>query len=141
MEIIPATDRREDVIDLLTKEKLVVSDIPADLENFVIAVQDHEVLGTAGLEIYGEYGFLRSVAVRPDARNKGVAGKMIKQMETLASAKRLKEIYLLTETAPGYFEKKNYTRISRAEVPVEVQGSSEFSYACPQSAIVMKKTL
>jgi amino-acid N-acetyltransferase len=48
---------------------------------------------------------------------------------------------LLTETAPGYFETKGYQQITRADVPEEVQQSSEFSHVCPQSAIVMKKII
>ena len=141
MEIISATNRREDVINLLTREKLVVDELPASLENFVIAIQDDEVIGTAGLEIFGDYGLLRSVAVRTDYRNNGIASDLVKQIEALALAKCLNEIYLLTETAPDYFRQKNYKLISREEVPLDVQQSSEFSYACPQSAIVMKKTL
>lgn len=141
MELIPATNRRQDVIALLTREKLIVDDLSAGLENFVIAIQDDEVIGTAGLEIYHDYGLLRSVAVRKDYRNKGVASDLVKQIEALAAAKGLKEIYLLTETAPDYFRQKNYQLINREDVPKEVQQSSEFSYACPQSAIVMKKTL
>lgn len=141
MNIDQATKYQDGIIRLLEAEKLPTGDLPIELDNFLAALEDDEIIGTAGLEIYGDYGLLRSVAVRPDARNKGVAGELLKQIETLAAVKHLKEIYLLTETAPDYFRQKNYKQISRAEVPAEVQLSSEFSYACPQSAIVMKKTL
>jgi amino-acid N-acetyltransferase len=141
MKIIEATNYKESAIDLLKTEKLVVSDLTADFENFIVALQNEKVIGVAGLEIYDNYGFLRSVAVNPDSRNKGIAGELIKQIEMQAVTAGLKEIYLLTETAPEYFKRKGYVQITRADVPAEVQQSSEFSYACPQSAIVMKKTL
>jgi amino-acid N-acetyltransferase len=141
MEIIEAENHRESIIELLSAKKLPVGDLPAKLENFLIARDEKKIAGVAGLEIYGDYGLLRSVAVGNDFRNKGIAGKLLMQIEVLAASKGLREIYLLTETAPDYFDRKEYKRIARAEVPAEVQQSSEFSHVCPQSAIVMKKIL
>ncbi len=141
MKITEATNYKESVINLLKTEKLVVSDLSAELENFIVALQNEEVIGVAGLEIYGDYGFLRSVAVKQDSRNKGIAGELVKQIEKQAATTGLEEIYLLTETASEYFKRKAYVQIARTDVPAEVQRSSEFSYACPQSAIVMMKTL
>jgi amino-acid N-acetyltransferase len=136
-----ATNHREDIAAILAAEKLPISDLPETLENFTVVIQGSEVIGVAGLEIYGKYGLLRSVAVRPKFRGQGVANELLGRMETLAAAKRLKEIYLLTETAPEYFKRKGYRQITRAEVPAEVLQSSEFSHVCPQSAIVMKKKI
>jgi amino-acid N-acetyltransferase len=141
MDIKSAIAQRENVISLLSGQGLVVSDLPPRLENFVVAIQDEIVTGTAGLEIYGNFGLLRSVAVLPGYRNMGVASALVSHMETLARANGLRAVYLLTETAPDYFRKKNYEMINREEVPTEVQHASEFSYACPKSAIVMKKSL
>jgi amino-acid N-acetyltransferase len=141
MEINEAINCRENIVTLLTAEKLPVDDLPATLENFLVAKQNEEVIGVAGLEIYGDYGLLRSLAVSPAFRDQGIADKLLRQIEALANSKGLKAICLLTETAPGYFDRKGYTRITRADVPAEVQESSEFSHVCPQSAIVMIKNL
>ena len=78
--------------------------------------------------------------VKPVFRNQGVAGKLLEAVEKKAIDNGLAAVYLLTETAPDYFDSKNYCKVLRAEVPLELQQSSEFSYACPQSAIVMKKS-
>ena len=141
MEIIKATDHKESIVALLSSENLPISDLPETPENFLVAIQDKEILGTAGLEIYGEYGLLRSLAVQSRHRGKGIARNLIQQLEILAPSKGVKAIYLLTETAPDYFGKKGYKKITRSDLPPAVQQSSEFSYACPQSAIVMIKTL
>ena len=141
MQITGASNYRQNIIALLKAEKLPVSDLPATLENFLTAIDNDQVTGVAGLEIYGDYGLLRSVAVPLRLRGQGIAGKLLGQIEMLAIAKNLKEIYLLTETAPDYFKRKGYIQITRMDVPAEVQRSSEFSYACPQSATVMKKSL
>jgi amino-acid N-acetyltransferase len=79
--------------------------------------------------------------VKPAFRNQNIAGKLIAQIETLAGSKDLKTIFLLTETAPEYFARKGYEKITRNDVPAEIQQSSEFSHVCPQSAIVMKKDI
>ena len=141
MEIQTANKHKESVVALLKAEKLLVDDLPENLYNFVIALDGNEVIGVAGLEVYGDCGLLRSVAVTSGYRNKGIAAKLLSQIEQMASANGLKTIYLFTETAPNYFQLKGYSRIAREEAPKSLHASSEFSYACPQSAIVMKKTL
>jgi amino-acid N-acetyltransferase len=141
MEITGAINYRESIVALLVAEKLPADDLPANLENFMVAIQNDELIGVVGLELHGRYSLLRSLAVHPDWRGKGVAGKLLREAEILAGSKGSKAIYLLTETAPDYFERKNYIKITRNDVPSEVQQSSEFSHVCPQSAIVMMKTL
>ena len=141
MLISKAKSYREYIVTLLLSEKLPADDLPEILENFLVATQDDELIGVIGLEIYGNYGLLRSLAVKPAFRSQNIAGKLIRQVETLAASKGLKAIFLLTETAPDYFARKGYERITRNDVPDEVQQSSEFSHVCPQSAIVMKKDI
>jgi amino-acid N-acetyltransferase len=141
MEIIEATNYREDIVTLLSSEKLPASDLPQSLNNFLVVVENDKLIGVIGLETYDHYGLLRSLAVHPNSRNQNIAGKLVAQLEKLALAKGLKSIFLLTETAQDYFSRKGYQAISRAEMPAEVQKSSEFSHVCPQSAVAMKKDL
>ena len=141
MLIEQATDQRERIAAILSMENLPVADLPLILDNFLIATEGGQAVGVVGLEIYGDYGLLRSLAVLPGFRNKGVAGELIKFIEGLARLKGLKEMYLLTETASDYFAGKAYQKSTRDEVPDEVKGSSEFSHVCPVSATVMKKAI
>jgi amino-acid N-acetyltransferase len=141
MEIANANEKRDSIIRLLSAENLPVGDLPKHLENFIVAMEDNEVIGVIGLEEYGNYGLLRSLTVSLSFRDFGIAGKLIEQIEYLACSKGLTNIYLLTETASAYFTKKGYTKITRFDVPDEVQQSSEFSHVCPQSAIVMTKKI
>jgi len=129
------------IIDLLVAEKLPVQDLPVTLDNFVIATGNNAIIGTAGLEVYGSYGLLRSVVVNSNYRNNNIAAMLIKAIEENAANKGLAEIYLLTETAQQYFEKKGYAVTGREEVPEAVKQSSEFSHVCPVSAVVMKKKI
>jgi amino-acid N-acetyltransferase len=123
----------------LQSEKLPVEDLPAGLDNFFIASDHDNVIGAIGLEKYNNCGLLRSLVVNKDYRNEKIAAKLVRHLEKKAKDLGVDCIYLLTETAPDYFEKKGYEKIKRDEVPAGLQSSSEFSHVCPQSAIVMKK--
>jgi amino-acid N-acetyltransferase len=139
MKITQATEYREAIVNLLRTEKLPADDLPGALDDFRVVVKNKELAGIAGLEVYGSYGLLRSLAVQTAYRNQGIAAQLLHEVESLAVTKGLKALYLFTQTAPDYFSRKNYTQISRADVPAEVQQSTEYSHVCPQSAIVMKK--
>jgi amino-acid N-acetyltransferase len=138
---IPTERQRAAIIALLMAEKLPVDDLPASLNNFFVALEENKVVGAIGLEKYENCGLLRSMAVSPAFRNKGLASALVQQLESHAAALGIKCMYLLTETAPGFFEKKGYEKISRHELPGALQASSEFSHVCPVSATVMKKLL
>lgn len=141
MKIEQADSYRKSIITLLSAEKLPAADLPDPLENFVVTKLDEDVTGVIGLEVYGDYGLLRSLAVNKSFRNQGIANELLLHIEQLAAAKNLKAIYLLTETAPDYFMRKGYQKTIRENVPAVVQQSSEFSHVCPQSATVMFKEL
>jgi amino-acid N-acetyltransferase len=141
MKIENAANYRKEVITLLMAQNLPVADLPQNLDNFLVALQNHEVIGVAGLEVYGAYGLLRSLAVHPDFRGQGIADQLLRNILALAGIKGITALYLLTETAAIYFEKKGFINITRPEAPMGIQQSSEFSHVCPQSAIVMKKSI
>ena len=133
--------QRAAIIRLLEAAKLPVADLPADLTHFVVATVGNRLVGVVGLEIYSNYGLLRSLVVDQAYRNQQIAEKLIDRLEAQTKQLQLSGIYLLTETATEYFSKKGFQTIQRNEVPAALQQSSEFSHVCPVSAIVMKKTV
>jgi amino-acid N-acetyltransferase len=141
VQIKHAENQRDEIVAILSAQNLPVYDLPQTLYNFFVAIENEKLLGVVGLEIYGAYGLVRSLAVIPEHRNKGIAEKLIERMESFAVTQGLKELFLLTETAPAYFEGKAYNKIGRDEVPDEVKLSSEFSHVCPVSAVIMKKLI
>lgn len=142
IEIASANDHfREQVISLLRSEDLPADDLPPVLNHFFIAIDKNEVVGVIGLEQYENYGLLRSLVVNRNYRNEHIAGRLVHELETMAAMSGVESMYLLTETAPDFFAKKGYEKINRENVPLPLQQSSEFSDVCPQTAIVMKKSL
>ncbi|MDT3401139.1 MULTISPECIES: arsenic resistance N-acetyltransferase ArsN2 [Mucilaginibacter] len=141
MEIKAAQPYKAEVVELLSLAKLPYADLPETLNNFFVAINDGEVIGAAGVEIYGSNGLLRSVVIHPNFRKQGIAAQLLQKIEATALDQNMTKLFLLTETAPGHFENHGFKRISREEVPEPLKASSEFSHVCPVSAVVMSKPL
>jgi len=134
-------ETREEAIQLLSSQKLPISDLPPALHDFFIAKDDDQLVGVIGLEKYNENGLLRSMVVHPDYRNRNIASQLVKEIEEMAKEKLLNTVYLLTETADQYFARKGYIKVERNTVPEGIKSSSEFSNVCPASAAVMMKKI
>jgi|SRR5690606_29924973 amino-acid N-acetyltransferase len=118
------------------------SGLPADDLNFtrdllVGYYEGDELVGTGGLEVYEPYGLLRSLSVKMGIRGKAVGSTITEYLINEARKRNLKSIYLLTETAHGFFLKKGFVDVPREAVPEEVKRSAEFSKLCPDNAAVM----
>lgn len=114
---------------------------PAGLEDHwrtvLVARSGRDVVGCAGLELYGTDGLLRSVAVAAELRGLGLGLRLTEAAIALARDRGLRAVYLLTETAEGFFPRFGFRTITRAEVPDAVKRSIEFTTMCPASAPVM----
>ncbi|MEP6875915.1 MAG: GNAT family N-acetyltransferase [Burkholderiales bacterium] len=95
------------------------------------------ILGTAGIEVYGDVGLLRSVAVAPVAQNGGLGAAMVNGVLADAQRHRLGPLYVLTKTAARYFARRRFVPVSRHDAPAAVQASAEFQDACPATAAFM----
>jgi amino-acid N-acetyltransferase len=104
-------------------------------------VGDHEgvVVGVAGMENYGESGLLRSVAVAPEWRGSGVGRALVERVLDEGRTAGIKDVFLLTTTAEHYFPRLGFACVDRDCVPANVRTSAEFTGACPDSAVVMRK--
>ncbi len=133
--------QREEAISLLKEAKLPTNDIDENVKLFVLK-NEQEIIGTGGLEQMDEYGLLRSVSVKESEKGKGLGQKITQSIENYAKSVGIKELYLLTNTAKDFFDKKeNYEVIDRNLVPKEIQESRQFAETCPSSATVMRKIL
>jgi amino-acid N-acetyltransferase len=123
---------------LLKQAKLPVESIEADKTKFYVGTKDNELVGVAGLEFYGKDALLRSVAVRSDYRNKGYGEELIARMISEATKRDVERLVLLTETAEGFFAKRGFKVVDRASLRNDaMKKSSEFTFACPASAVCM----
>jgi len=131
---------KQDVISLLEKNKLPVSDL--DDSKILFALTDGDmVIGTGGLEFFDDCALLRSLSVKKDWQGKGLGKSITNQLEQVCRERGVTTIYLLTETAEGFFEKEGYRAVDRANAPLSIKNSSEFTTVCSSSGILMKKII
>ncbi len=126
---------------LLRATKLPVDGVKESLDAFVVAESGNDIVGVAGIERCGPYGLLRSVAVDPQMRGRGIGGALVERLIADSKDKEIPELYLLTTTAEKYFPAFGFTKIDRDATPAEVQDTSEFRDLCPSSAAVMRRAL
>ena len=129
------------VEELLTKTNLPVEGVKKTIDSFVVAENKGKVVGVAGVERCGDFGLLRSVAVDPAVRGRGVGAAMTEWLIADSEASGLHALYLLTTTAEDYFPSFGFEKTARDTVPAEIKQSSEFRDICPSSATVMYREL
>jgi len=135
LSIRPANARDLRSIEaLLTSLSLPAAGVREMGDTLLVAEIDGKLAGTAGLELYGRAGLLRSVATEPAWRGRGIAGSLVERLLAIAWERGLRRVYLLTETAADFFPRFGFRPIARGEVDPAVQGSAEFSSLCPSSA-------
>lgn len=127
------------------KELLSTFKLPiAGLENTKMWIlEDKEnMIGTAGLEMWGKQGLLRSIAVSKNMHNRGCGTFLVNHIIKEAKKGGVEELFLLTTTAPAFFQKIGFKEIDRKHVMgSNITRSAEFKGACPKTAILMRLTL
>jgi amino-acid N-acetyltransferase len=131
---------RQQVIELLQENNLPVSDLDEGKHLFAL-LQNGEVVGTGGLELFNNCALLRSVSVKKDLQNRGLGKYINKELERMSKEKGIDCLYLLTTTAKDFFCHEGYEVVDREEAPELIKNTSEFSSVCPSTAVAMRKYL
>lgn len=137
IEPISSTD---EVLPLLVECGLPVSDITSLASPSFFGVRSGgSLVGVVGIEAHPPFALLRSLAVAPAFRSSGIAHKLVAFVESLAVARDIKELFLLTTTAEKFFLGLGYSSASRATAPPAIQGTAQFSGLCPSSSAFLCK--
>jgi amino-acid N-acetyltransferase len=128
------------ILDLLERSRLPRAGLDAATPA-VAALDGDRLVGCAALELHDGAALLRSVAVEADRRGEGLGQDLTRAALQLARGRGVKTVYLLTETAGGFFPKFGFQRITRDDVEPSVKQSLEFTTACPSTALVMSLVL
>ncbi len=125
---------------LLNFNDLPSGDYDEHIENFIVAEDRGEIIGTGGLEACGTDGLVRSIVIASEYRGNGIAKKIFQQIETKADNLGIDTLYLLTESATEYFKQLGFVMIKRAETPISIMQTKQFAELCPSSAAIMCRT-
>jgi len=127
---------------LLAAARLPVEGVAGRLdEGYAVVTVEEEVVGAAGIEIHEPDGLLRSVVVAPSWRGRSVGEALVRDRLAWAEERRIRSLYLLTETAASWFERFGFRPVERRLVPETIRRSEEFAILCPTSCDVMRLVL
>jgi HAD superfamily hydrolase (TIGR01457 family) len=96
---------------------------------------------TACLEAADGYGILRSVAVRENARGKGLGMLAVAAAARQAKALGIVHVSLFTEWAEHFFERLGFRKLTRGELPEPVRNRRHAAMECAASATPMAITI
>lgn len=119
---------------LLRADHLPDDDCAEQLPVFRAIYAARELVAAGGLEAADEYALLRSIVVRADYRGRGLARAIADHLLRQAEAEGRAAVYLLTESAAGYFSRLGFRAVERAAVPFAITRTRQFSSLCPDSA-------
>ena len=130
----------EVIRSMLAEAGLPVTDFLPDHLAFT-AADDDTPIGAIGIEAFGDIGLLRSLVVSRDARSRGLGRRLVDALEAGARGEGIVEIWLLTIDADPFFAKLGYEPRDRADAPLSIRQTAEFSGLCPDDAVLMSKRL
>lgn len=125
--------------NLLSRNNLPAEDC-AEAARFFCGIFDGaDLVAAGGLETAANDALLRSVVVDPRYRARGLATRITEFLVTQAENDGRDAVYLLTDTAEGFFEKLGFVRIDRASAPPAIAQTRQFRLLCPQTASCLKR--
>ena len=102
---------------------------------------DGRLVGCGAIEPCLGAVLLRSLAVSPTCRGRGIAARLVETLEGDARDIGAAELWLLTATAADWFAARDYRPCARVEAPEGVRTHAQFQTLCPASARLMRRLL
>jgi amino-acid N-acetyltransferase len=130
---------RESVTGLLTAALLPIPQPQDPPVEFLVAERDGEVVACAGWERYAERALVRSVAVSASSRGSGIGRRLIAELLEHLEAAGVREFWLVTMEAAGFFSQIGFEVAPRSQVPKSVQASPEFAMHCCANGTWMRR--
>jgi amino-acid N-acetyltransferase len=139
LRVTPATASEvASIKELLIENELPTAGVDDHWKTFVVARDGERIIGCGGSEAYRVAALIRSIAVVPEYRSRGVGRMLVRQLLDRLASRGIREFYLLTTTAPEYFKKRGFKKCDRDEVPPQLLASREFQDECCSSATCMR---
>ena len=124
------------VSGLLSHVGLPLMGVKEHFPRFLVACDEFGLIGCAGLERYGAYAMLRSVAVAESERNQGCGQTMVEKLLLKAQKEGVRQVVVMTDNAVDFFAKFEFQPIRRELVPESLKESLEYKSA-PADATAM----
>lgn len=136
--IRPAGADDADGIERLLRETGLYASEDGSRSGAMLAVDGSGVIATASCDVQGDDGYLRSVAVAEPARGFGIGALVAAAAARDAAGRGARGLFLLTESAQGFFARLGFEPLDREALPRWVRERSE---ECSETAAPMARGL
>ena len=90
-----------------------------NIRDFVVGIEDGRMVGCGALHFYTPYsGEVRSLAVEPGLKTRGIGRGIVEALEEEARFNELFDIFAFTYVA-GFFRKLGFEEVDRGELPLK----------------------
>jgi len=142
VDVAPATPADLPAVrELLLACDLRIEDVGGEGQHFLLAREGGNLLGCIGLEIHGEAGLLRSFAVAPAARRRGIGAVLNDAALGLARSLSVRDLFILTTTVRERALRDGFVDVPREEVPEAIRAGPQFRGLCSATAACMRRRL
>ena len=135
------TEEFEQIGTLLEQAGLPALEAGFPLRNLFVAAEGPSLIGAIALEVHVRSGMVRLLVVAPEQRGQGMARQLMQTLFSRSYELGLRGLYLLTTDAEATFQKLGFRTIARDLAPSEIRASRQFSQQCPESALLMHRSL
>lgn len=108
---------------LLTAERLPPQGLSEHPGSFFVLEDEGRVIGSAGVEVYGEAALLRSVVVAPELRGRGLGERLTEAALAEAKKRGARRVYLFTFRAADFFARYGFREVSVEDFESAMGGS------------------
>jgi amino-acid N-acetyltransferase len=136
----PASEGDLDALKRLLVGSLLPSrDVGGPRQRFIVASENARLIGCAGLQVAGQDGLVRSMAVHWTRRNAGLGSRLHQRLLFEAVLAGVRTLYVVTTTAEDFFAGHGFRKVAAHAVPPELQASEEFTAFVPGGSTVMSR--
>ncbi len=97
-----------------------LSEIYENIRDYHVVTYGDQVIGSCALHVFWEdLAELRSLAVHPEHRGRGLGQTLIEHVMSEAPALGVKRIFILT-AIPGYFRRAGFRTVDRSVLPHKI---------------------
>ena len=139
LQIVPSTPSDLSAVRMLLEAvNLPTEGVAEHFADFLIARANERVVGCVGLEKYGPYGLLRSLAVAPDFRGQALGLQLTSHLTAYAQANTTHTLVLLTTTAADFFTRHfGFRAVERHQLDEVFAASPEWNLPRCASAVCL----
>lgn len=132
-----------DILDLLSEVQLPHDGVAENVGGFLVARnEESQLVGTIGLERYGNTALLRSAAVAPECQKSGLGSRLTEDLLARAASEGVEKVVLLTTTASEFFARRfGFCGTTRDTYDECLAASSEWTLPRCSSAVCMSLDL